>query len=80
MIPDIGHTETNVWYRVHLTVTDSAGQTATTPGTSSREQSTLTLASNPSGANLTLDGPPVTAPSTFQSVVGMRRVIGAARR
>ena len=38
----------------------------------------MTLASTPSGANLTLDGPPVTAPYTFTSVVGVRRVISAA--
>ena len=78
VIPDVGHTETNVWYRVYLTVTDSAGQATTIFRDVQPRLVTLTLASSPSGAALTRDGQPVTAPSTFQSVVGMRRVIGAA--
>ena len=68
--PQRGHTETNVWYRVHLTVTDSAGQTATTFRDVLPRTVSVTLASNPSGANLTLDGPTVIAPHTFVSVVG----------
>ena len=76
-IPSADHTETNVFYRVHLTVTDSAGRTATTFRDVQPRIVTLTLASTPSGANLTLDGPTVTAPYTFTSVVGVRRVISA---
>jgi hypothetical protein len=78
VIPNVGHTETTVWYRVHLTVTDSAGQAVTISRDVHPRIVTLTLASDPSGAILTRDGQPVTAPSTFSSVVGMRRVIGAA--
>jgi hypothetical protein len=37
----------------------------------------LTLASTPSGKQLTRDGIPVTAPFTFTGVVGIQRTIGA---
>jgi glucose/arabinose dehydrogenase len=77
LIPAVGHTETTVWYRVHLTVSDSAGLTATTFRDVQPRKVNLTLAANPSGAALTLDGQPVTAPYTFPSVVGVRRIIGA---
>ena len=76
-IPAVGHTETTVWYRVHLTVSDSAGLTATTFRDVQPRKVNLTLAANPSGAALTLDGQPVTAPFTFTSVVGVQRIIGA---
>jgi glucose/arabinose dehydrogenase len=76
-IPDSGETSTNVFYRVHLTVTDSAGAQATTFVDVRPRVVNLTLASRPAGLQLTLDGKPVTAPTTFGSVVGMRRTIGA---
>src|SRR5207302_11186402 len=39
--------------------------------------STFTLASNPSGLSLTLDGQPLTAPGAITGVVRMRRTVGA---
>ena len=77
VIPDVGHTETNVWYRIHLTATDSAGQTAEVFRDVLPRTVNVTLASSPSGANLTLDGPTVVAPHTFVGVVGVKRVISA---
>jgi hypothetical protein len=77
MIPAVGHTETTVWYRVHLTVSDSTGLTATTYRDVQPRRVNLTLAANVSGAALTLDGQPVTAPYTFASVVGVQRIVGA---
>ncbi|MBK5297311.1 MAG: hypothetical protein JJE40_09140 [Vicinamibacteria bacterium] len=76
-IPAVGHTEASVWYRVYLTVADSAGQTATTFRDVQPRKVNVTLASNPPGATLTLDGPTVIAPYTFAGVVGVQRVIGA---
>ena len=76
-IPAVGHTESTVWYRVHLTVTDSAGQSGTTFRDVQPRKVTVTLAGSPSGASLTLDGQPVTAPFTFTGVVGVQRVISA---
>ena len=76
-IPDSGETSANVFYRIHLTVTDSGGLQGTTSVDIFPRTSTIMLASNPTGLNLTLDGQPVTAPYSVESVVGMKRTIGA---
>jgi hypothetical protein len=61
MIPDTGETSANVFYRIHLTVRDSA--------------SLITVDSVPNGAQLRVDGQPVTAPVSFVGVVGMKRTL-----
>jgi hypothetical protein len=76
-IPTTGHTETNVWYRIYLTVRDSGGLTHTTQRDIRPRKVQLTLATNPAGLLLRLDGQPVTTPLTFQSVVGVVRTLGA---
>ena len=78
-IPDTNfETAANVFFRVHLTVVDSGGQQATTFRDVLPRTVQVTLASSPTGAGLTLDGQPTTAPSAFTGVVGMRRTISAA--
>ena len=76
-IPREGETSANVWYRIHLTVRDSAGLTHSTFRDLRPRTVSITLSSVPSGMQLTLDGQPVTAPYTFTGVVGMKRTIGA---
>jgi hypothetical protein len=76
-IPRVGHTEANVWYRIRLTVRDSGGLTQTVERDVRPRTVQITLASNPSGRGLTLDGQPVTAPTTVTGVVGIIRTIGA---
>jgi len=76
-IPNTGETAANVFYRVHLTVVDSGGQQATTSRDVLPRTVQVTLAASPSGARLTLDGQPVTAPQVFTGVVGILRTIGA---
>lgn len=76
VVPNTGETATNVFYRIHLTVQDSSGFTHSTFRDVTPRVSSITLASSPSGLRLTLDGTPVTAPASFQSVVGMRRTLG----
>ena len=76
-IPNTGETSANVFYRVRLTVVDSGGQQASAIRDVAPRTVQVTLASSPSGAGLTLDGQPVTAPHPFVGVVGMRRTIGA---
>jgi glucose/arabinose dehydrogenase len=76
-IPNEGETSINVWYRIHLTVTDSDGQLASTFRDVRPRVVRLTLDTSPGGLTLTLDGHPVTSPHAFNSVVGMRRSIGA---
>ena len=75
-IPRLGELATDVFYRIHLTVRDSAGLTHTTTRDSSPRVSTLSLRTSPAGLQLTLDGTPVTTPADVQSVVGMTRQLG----
>jgi hypothetical protein len=77
VIPNTGETAANVWYRIHLTVTDSKGLQATTFRDIQPRTVQVTLTSNPVGLGLTLDGQPITAPYTFTGVVGFLRSIGA---
>jgi glucose/arabinose dehydrogenase len=76
-IPTTGHTETNVWYRIYLTVRDSGGLTHTVQRDVHPRVVQLTLATNPTGLQLRLDGQPVAAPFSFNSVVGIVRTIEA---
>lgn len=76
-IPRTGETSANVWYRIVLTVTDSAGQSTTAIRDVRPRTVTITLAAQRNGIQLTLDGQPVAEPHTFTSVVGMIRSIGA---
>jgi len=76
-IPTSGETSPNVWYRIYLTVRDSAGVTHTIQRDILPRKARLTLASNPTALQLRLDGQPVTTPFSFDSVVGMRRSIQA---
>ncbi len=76
-IPQQGETATNVFYRIHLTVRDSAGVSHTTTRDILPRTSTLNLATSPAGLQVTLDGSPVTTPTSVASVVGMQRTLGA---
>ena len=76
-IPTTGHTETNVWYRIYMTVRDSGGLTHTSERDIRPRIVRLTLATNPTGLQLRLDGQPVTAPHSFDSVVGIIRNLDA---
>lgn len=76
-IPTSGETAANVFYRIQLTVTDSAGAQFSTFVDVLPNVVTLTLGSDPEGLEVTLDGQPFTASLVVQSVVGMTRTIGA---
>jgi glucose/arabinose dehydrogenase len=75
-IPDIGHIETNVWYRIHLTVEDSSGLNHSVTRDIHPRTVDLSFDTDPSGLQVTVDGQPQTAPHTVESVIGMRRDIG----
>ena len=72
-----GETSADVWYRVHLTVTDSAGLSATTFRDVRPRTATVTVAGTPPGLQVMLDGQPMTAPFSFVGVVGVRRRLEA---
>ena len=76
-IPTTGETSTNVWYRIFLTVTDSAGATQTTFRDVLPRKVSITLETSPAGLQLLLDAQPTATPITFESVVGIVRTLGA---
>lgn len=76
-IPTVGETANDVWYRVYLTVTDSSGLMDVTTRDIVPNTSTVTLASNVTGVELTLDGQPHMAPYSFVGVVGAERMVEA---
>ncbi len=75
-IADRGEVSDNVFYRVHLTVRDPAGLTHESFRDIQPLKSVIRLESNVAGAQLTLDGLPVTAPFQFTGVEGIFRSIG----
>jgi glucose/arabinose dehydrogenase/regulation of enolase protein 1 (concanavalin A-like superfamily) len=77
VIPTTGETSPNVWYRIHLTITDSAGATATVYRDIIPNLANVTVATNPSGLQLKLDAQPITSPYTFSGVVGIIRNLEA---
>jgi hypothetical protein len=72
-----GHTETDVWYRVYLTVTDTSGLRNTVFVDVFPLVSHVQLQSVPTGLTLTLDGQPGTTPVDVDSIAGVERIIGA---
>jgi hypothetical protein len=75
--PTTGHTASDVWFRVHLTVTDEAGLEDSAFRDVHPRLAEITLAANVPGVQLQLDGQPQTAPHAVDSVVGVERPIGA---
>jgi len=76
-IPTSGETSANVFYRIHLRVTDSGGLTRSVARDIQPRKATITLATNPAGLQLRLDGQPVTTPHSFVGVVGIQRSLEA---
>lgn len=76
-VPTRGEQATNVFFRVLLTVTDSGQRSATVFRDVFPRTSVLTLAGQPVGLQLRLDGVASTTPATIPSVAGMKRVVVA---
>lgn len=74
-VPQTGHPEDTVFYRVYLTVRDSSGLQTTVTRDIQPRKARITLSSTPPGARVLLDGQPLTAPYSFLSVVGIQRTI-----
>ncbi len=77
VIPTTGHTETNVRYRIHLTVTDSDGMQHSIFRDVVPRVVQLTLTTVPVGRPLLLDSQPITTPRVTPSVEGIVRNIEA---
>ncbi|MDF2436226.1 MAG: carbohydrate-binding protein [Bacteroidota bacterium] len=76
-ISTTGEASANVYYRLFLYVTDAQGLKDTSFVDIHPRTSTITLASQPSGLQLNLDGQPHTTPYSVLAVQGMSRAISA---
>jgi glucose/arabinose dehydrogenase len=74
---DTGETSADVAYEITLTATDSLGLGSSTSVIIVPETADFTLATNPPGLTVTLDGQPQTTPVTIAGVVGFKRGLGA---
>lgn len=75
-IADRGETSSNVFYRVVLTVRDSAGLTHTSSVDVVPLTTVVRIEANVPNAQLTLDGTPIAAPTSFTGVEGVIRTLG----
>lgn len=76
VIPTVGETSADVFYRIHLTASDSDGCTHSTFRDVTPNTSMITLTTNPPGLQVLLDSQPTTDGTWFSGVVGMQRMIG----
>ena len=76
-VPVSGHVDSNVWYRIHLQVRDSAGLVGESFRDVVPRTAGLTVTTVPAGLRVDVDGQPRTAPYTESAVVGLRRSLAA---
>lgn len=77
VVPRVGETDDNVWYRIYLTASDSNASTETVYREIYPQKQQITLQTEPAGLQLNLDGTLVETPYTFTSVVGITRTLAA---
>ncbi|HYH86167.1 MAG TPA: PQQ-dependent sugar dehydrogenase [Pyrinomonadaceae bacterium] len=78
-IPTEGEKSSNVWYRIHLKVTDSGGLAHESFRDVLPRTARVTLATEPAGLQLSLDGVPIAAPTSFVGVAGIKRRIATVQ-
>jgi glucose/arabinose dehydrogenase len=78
LVPTRNEVSPNIWYRVHVRATDSAGNAIESSRDVQPLRAQVTLATAPAGLSLTLDGQAVIGPHTFTGVQGVERDIAAA--
>jgi glucose/arabinose dehydrogenase len=76
-IPTTGEASADTWYEIIVTATDSNGLYTTKSVDIYPRKSHLTLATNPPGLGLVLDGVPQATPLTVEGVVGFQRELAA---
>lgn len=77
LIPQLGETSANVWYRIHLTATDSDGLTNSSYVDVHPLKSTVSVHTVPDNLRLTLDGKSFQRDTSFTSVSGLIRSLHA---
>jgi glucose/arabinose dehydrogenase len=80
VVPAVGETSPDVWYRVRLFARDSGGLTHETFRDVRPRLSRVTLQTEPAGLQLGLDGRAVPSGHTFTGVVGILRHVSAPER
>ena len=76
-IPSTGEASADTWYEILVAATDTNGLSTTKSVRINPRKAHLTLATEPAGLGLVLDGVPVATPSTVEGVVGFRRELAA---
>ena len=77
-VPPIGETSDNIFLRFYLEAIDERGAADTVTRDLLPQKVQFTLASEPAGLSVTLDGQPQVTPVTITGVVGMERELGVA--
>ncbi len=77
VVPALGESASNTFYRVNLTVTDSAGLSSTSFVDIFPQVTQVTLDTNPGLLDVVLDGATVSGPVVFNGVAGIVRPIAA---
>ncbi len=77
IIPTASHGSTDVFYRIYLTVTDSAGASSTTFVDVYPQIVTLGVETDPAGLIYRIDSDEHAAPTVWDEVVGMEHVLEA---
>lgn len=75
-IPRTGEVSANVFYRLYLVVKDAQGLADTVYRDIQPRKSTISLATQPAGLQVTLDGQPVTTPYSTVGVEHVERTLG----
>ena len=77
VIPRVGETDDNVWYRIYLRTSDSGGLSKTVYHEIFPNKVTVTFESSPPRVELNVDGQKIITPSDITSVSGIVRTISA---
>ena len=77
-VPPIGETSDNIFLRFYLEAIDEHGAADTVTRDILPQKVQFTLATEPAGLSVTLDGQPQVTPATITGVVGMERELGVA--
>ena len=79
-LPRTGETDTVVWYRIELRITDAQGATNMVWRDVNPMTTTIGLATAPSGGAITVNGHVYVTPASIERVVGMQDEMAAANQ
>jgi glucose/arabinose dehydrogenase len=77
VVPRVGETSDNVWYRIHLTATDAGGLRKTVTQDVLPQKISFNVSTVPAGLQLNVDGKQLSTPAQVLSVAGILRVVSA---